>query len=59
MKFWLGNEDRGVDPLKIKWLVETFERDTYTIIDEGYFYYDKYVIFEQEKDALLYRLKWE
>ena len=58
MKFWLGDEYSGLRRERLDWVIETFDRDSYRIVDEGYFHYDKYVIFEDEEDAMAYSMRW-
>jgi len=58
MKFWLGDEYSGLKVEQLQWVVDTFSQDRYRFVDEGYFTFDKYVIFENEEDATAYRLRW-
>lgn len=58
MKFWLGDEYSGLKTDRIEWLEQTFDKDDYDIIDEGYLTFDRYVRFKHEKDAIAFRLRW-
>lgn len=58
MKFWLGDEYSGLKTDRIEWLEQTFDKDDYEIIDEGYLTYDRYVRFKHKKDATAFRLRW-
>lgn len=58
MKFFIGDEFSGLSYDKFIWITKTFPKENYKIVDEGYFHYDKYVIFNEEKDALLFKLRW-
>ena len=57
-KFFVGDEYSGLQYDKLDWIAKTFSRDSYQYIDEGYIYFEQYVIFHEEKDALLYKLRW-
>ena len=58
MKFWVGDEDNGLQQDKIDWIIQTFDQDAYDFVDEGYFQFDRYVRFKHEKDATAYKLRW-
>ncbi len=58
MKFWVGDEYSGLHVDKVNWVQQTFDKKSYRFVDEGYFTYDRYVIFEREEDAMLFKLKW-
>lgn len=57
-KFFLGDEHTGLKQDRIKWITETFEQSRYWFVDEGYFHYERYVLFDRNEDALLYSLRW-
>lgn len=59
LKFFVGDEYSGLHHDKLDWIAKTFVRGSYRYIDEGYMYYDQYVVFNEEKDALLFKLRWE
>lgn len=59
MKFWVGDEYSGLQHDKVNWITQTFGKDSYDFVDEGYFTYDRYVVFKNEKDAVLFRLRWQ
>lgn len=58
VKFFVGSEYNGLNYDKLNWIQQTFDKDSYEFIDEGYFSYDRFVRFKNESDELLYRLKW-
>ncbi len=57
-KFWVGDELSGLHHNKLAWIAETFPRESYHYVDEGYMFFDQYVVFHDEKDAVLYQLRW-
>lgn len=57
-KFFVGDEYSGLHYDKLDWITKTFSKDSYEYVDEGYMYYCQFVIFKEDKDALLYRLRW-
>ncbi len=58
MKFWLGDEHSGLKQDVVDWITQTFDAGSYRFVDEGYFTYDRYVVFNEEKDAAMFRLRW-
>lgn len=58
LKFFVGDEYTGLQHDKIDWVIKTFPQGSYRFVDEGYFYYDQYVVFNETKDALLFKLRW-
>lgn len=58
MKFFVGDEHTGLRQDKVEWVQRTFHADSYRFVDEGYFHYERHVVFEREEDAALYRMRW-
>lgn len=58
MKFFVGDEYTGLLSDRIEWVIYTFDRSRYRFVDEGYFTFERYVVFDCEEDAMLFRIRW-
>ena len=56
-KFYVGYEGAW-DAEKVDWVKEHFPKEAYTLVDDGWFVAEYWIYFNEEKDALLYRLRW-
>lgn len=59
LKFWLGDEYSGFRRERAEWIVENFPETAYKFTDEGYLTFDRHVVFYEQKDAILYKLRWD
>lgn len=58
IKFYVGDENKW-DEEKVEWTKATFPKNAYNLIDAGWSYAEYYIEFIEEKDALLFRLRWQ
>lgn len=58
LKIYVG-VDEGWDVEKVEWVKENFPKDAYTLVDDGWFVAEYWIVFKKESDALMYHLRWD
>lgn len=57
LSFYVGDEYRTYND-RFNWVKETFSDDAYTLVDDGWLVAEYFIVFKNEGDALLYKLRW-